>query len=559
MIACDNIAKSQLYDFVSRYPGPEDLDELLLSPFIGEFAWGQHADQIVEKLVDITSNNVERCGDPLFFAKVLCVELLAVKCWICEQLVDCSEVLAFWKDLALRPTRVTILCAFGREFPDFIQLEDVMTRLIALLGRLELVIHRLACCKTDSDAEMVVVKAFCILREFSALVKVQGTPLEERNNLCKQVGVFRTNARGVIVNFVQEELSSRKLSPPPKYELYWPEYLACTGATLFCVHALITGTLHLWLEQVHLQRRSSTTRNTNMRTLDSDYGGGSMLDKLFSKQYIFGVFSMYKNKISKWINKKILNHVTSPTKNLINELIDYKEFEAKIEVFNTDDAQELEDCEMYLKELFSKHFADALPPGSIKCTGNLGGYSPTHISQEYEEVTRNPRKLVFSAGNQSFFRTILINFYFVKAEMLYVLKAVDFLLKGTNFNFELLATIPAVVTAAFFTRKLYSLIRYRSMKQHRSASMVVQRIRFIFRDIEQLLNLYNSSDENLIGRHVMLVFQLDQTLRECLWPNLDFREKRRFEGLLEELSDPFSEKNRQLQIIRRLWKCLDTL
>lgn len=70
--------------------------------------------------------------------------------------------------------------------------------------------------------------------------------------------------------------------------------------------------------------------------------------------------------------------------------------------------------------------------------------------------------------------------------------------------------------------------------------MVALRLRLILRDLEQLLNRFDSDDDDHLGRLVMLGHQLRATVRDALWPHLSSLERRRMAVFLASLADPFN-------------------
>jgi len=453
--------------------------------------------------------------------EILEAELKYTSLLICNTMDTCSECLAYWRDMKERTFRLKGIHALRRQVPDLSGLEDFMNTYITILGDIQIILQNLRI----SDQHVQKGKKILV-----HILKVPASFLFSDRVI--SVSYVQKNLGNAIQHFENSQIHSGIFSKLSLCIYCWPEVLAISAISIATTSAIVSGGLTIWLQHSSISRRAST-RN-NIRSVSNI--------SAFSWEGIKLALGNFRDKIFKWLNKKILNHVTSPTQNLVNELLNFDEFEAKISVFNKNDAEDLAYTEARLSHLYSEHTSSATEGQVINISS---------ISSDYEDIARRPLRFLFSWPSVKFLRPVLINFYFVKAETLYVMKAMDYLyvvcsfsvyfnvfiycrLKGTNFTFELFAIAPALMFLSILVNKL---VRYSTETKRDDINMIL-RLRFIFRDLEQLLNRFEPSHAPHVGRFIVLKHQLQETLKQQVIWSVSNTDRNQIDFLLNTL-DPF--------------------
>jgi hypothetical protein len=756
------------------------------------------AEAALEQLARSDAEAQGQRAAPHVWAGVACLEMTVAKAWLSLELDALSEHLAFWKDHATRPWRSAALAMTSARSTsrDTAALERVMLFLIETLGRTERALRDLARARRGPQllrASRAAARVVLTLRLLKPPRVASVRPAAEdeararaalQRGLSSRAAVFSREVRPALTGFVQGWIAHTELRVPHPLRLWWPEVAVVIVAGGLAVHVLASGALDLWLDQASISRRGFTRapvatpsgQQPQQQQPQQQPQRPGWLDRLGAK------LEEVKARAGRWINKKILNHVTSPTRNLVNELINHRELTSDIEIFNEYDAKELAETETYLEQLFREHAAAtraraaaaaapssvlaqaahvpgqllgaatsaaaaaaaaapqmllasashaasaaasvttasqavssspparepptaastraaaapglsasasastktgaitapgvastsaALPalepssppvrhtryavqvekqhaqaqvaqasettaietsserwpvanstlaalvaaqpsqlaqqgPGAVPALATATGAAaapapalapapspssaPTpgaahsagappalkqaekgatlaavlapvppaaslfrrlemvSVTDDYERLARNPVGVAFEISRsglkeESLVRPVMINVYLTKAEILYVLKAMDLILRSTNFTFEVVAAVPAVLLAMVLGKGVYRMMLRRATTagraRGRSAANALQRLRFLFRDLEQLVNRYDRSDPSHVGRYSLLVHQLETTLHEHLWGALSGEERRGLADLLDGLASPF--------------------
>lgn len=482
---------------------------------------------------------------------VVVVELAQLKVELCKWLDHGSAQLAFWRDLESMPVRKFVLHVANFPSPILEGLEDAMLVLMEALGDCEMVLRNVAQRWTKSSLSrrrgmirkaIRVQKRLAVLGEFDPLCAAEHdhVPLKDiLVDLGEHIVFVKTELPHRLEFFMR--CRTRHTQIPRSWRFYWPEGLAFTAVGLGIAYAAASGHLQRWLDSTSLARRG--VHSSGGLSHDASIStNGELMASLFSWDHWASVWGHFRDKARVWINTKILNHVTTPTRNMINELINYRELEAKIEIFNKEDAVILHECQMQLQELIHSEALDRagrikvraqedttqLPPAASALEERLTGTALAQFTPAHELLVRNPHRTLL--GGSKALRPLLVNLYFVKAEIYYVLKAMHVLKRGANFHFELMAIVPAILAARGALRAFHGLLFSRSRKFTRGAFAVSQRLRYILRDLEQLANLgaHDSSDPVYLGRYVMLAHQFHATFAEHIESRLTRAERARF-------------------------------
>ncbi|GBG25321.1 Hypothetical Protein FCC1311_015392 [Hondaea fermentalgiana] len=401
------------------------------------------------------------------WAAVLVCELTSLKTFLCGVLDVGSAQLGFWRDIAERPMRSSILRMAARPVPDLDALEVSLLVLMEALGDCELALRRIAqhWAQASPRRRRSIVRRILILE--LRICKLDGVSGSGVGDAEKQLACLESH-----VPFVRRTL--------PQCPATWSA---------------------LWIT--------------------------------------------CRDKASAWINKKILTHVTSPTQNLINELINFRELEARIEIFNKDDELALNECQLRLQELFAAETAQraaskspsaaALPPNAA--TARLSGKDLAQFTSAHEAFVRNPHRAIL--GGTRAMRPLLVNLYFVKAEIYYVLKAMHVLNRGSNFHFEMMAMVPAILAFRGIFRGLRTLLFSGGRhKISRSGHAIAKRLQYTLRDLEQLANrgAHIGDEAASLGRFLMLSHQLQVTVAEHLEPTMHTGERLRLKAFWRALA-----------------------
>lgn len=398
-------------------------------------------------------------------------------------------------------------------------LEELNIRYLGQLGRLKEIMLQFEELETESALLSAANVAF---REIDQILGMDSIPVVPASSLKDFFSLSNPLVVGKLASFhsALDALEPRfhasiaGLEKVPRYVKYWPEI--CCGA-LASIGLVVVGFRHK--EQT----------------------------------------AVFLNRVYQSWNDFYVEHLERPLAAILDDLI----FDHTLSV---SDHQATLDAKQSLGRMLSDYVSDVHPEMDTFTAERIAKELDVSVlTQQYEAELKKPIQNLVSGD---LVRMLLIQLQFMKTEMLVVMQALDELIKENLFNLEVLATIPAfIVSWSLYQGGKAALRAVRGSKNSRS--YVFTQVRYMLRDVEQLLNL-NASDlfDNdhkrkflrgvSLGRLVLLLHQLESLLKSHEYFFDRHERKRLAEDVSELLSDQLSI-DQKINCLHRMYRCYQFL